>query len=357
MRTYTGTHVQVDYPDSVIWLQDSNVVNIRALNPQHTVGADIIIRHPGGTETRNIRHISEMNQLLFVLDDALAALHDENIGQYSCQIDTYVNGQADSTLTFAFQLLDGKSFTNRSHAISRTIYIYDLSELNKVQIYSPGNGHFTVNGTNLALYEGLNQYNLSTYIQGQGSFTVCLTSDAQGPIAQITGDTHINPNSSYLYWSVQGGGGGGESIDGGDIWQQIEVFPVCHTIVVDTSCNGNDFAELMYRDCDGCIRYIGGKILKEANKAETKKYVRTETTNAFRNIPRSKITGTSRSITVGFNDIATNTYIQDIRYSEDVWMRMYNGEWWPVVVATDSITVKGQEETQDVELDIIISEE
>ena len=356
MRNYTGTNISVEYPERVIWLQDSNVVWVRGYNPTDQVGADITVRHPGGQETRTIRYISEMPQLLFVLDDALAALHDDNIGQYSCQIDLYLNGQADDTITFSFQLLDGKSFTNRSHAISRTMYIYDPSELVKVQIYSPGNGVLAVGGHNYPLYQGLNQYNLSSLIQGDGVYTLCLMNASQAPIAQISGDVPIFPDTTNLYWSFQGGGGSG-SIDGGDIWRPVEVFPICHTMVIDSSCSGNDWVELRYKDVDGCDRYLGGKLVKETNKASTSSYVRTETTNAFRNIPRRKITGTSRAITVGFNDIATDAYPQDIRYSENVWMRMYNGEWWPVVIATESIVVKGNQDTQDIELEIIISEE
>lgn len=356
MRNYIGTHVIVDYPDNVIWLQDSNVVNVRAVTPTNRVGASITVRHPGGVATRTITHISEINHLLFVLDDALSALADDNIGQYSCQIDLYLNGQPDDSVAFSFQLLDGKSFTNRSHAISRTMYMYDPSELQKVQIYSPGNGVLAIGGQTYPLYEGLNQYNLSSMITGDGTYTLCLTSASQMPVAQVTGDTPKTPYISDIFWSYQGGGGVG-SIDGGDIWKSLEVFPICHTLVIDSSCGGNDWVELRYKDVDGCDRYLGGKLIKETNKAETSSYVRTETSNCFRNIPRRKINGTSRSITAGFNDIATDAYPQDIRYSEDVWMRMYNGEWWPVVIASDSIVVKGDQDTQDIELEIIISEE
>lgn len=356
MRNYQGTNISADYPEQVIWLQDSNVVNLSAVDVADTVGAEITIRHPGGALARTIRYISEMPQLLFVLDDALAALHDDNIGQYSCQVDTYINGQPDETFTFSFQLLDGKSFTNRSHAISRTMYIYDPSELVKVQIYSPGNGVLAVGGHNYPLYEGLNQYNLSSLIQGDGVYTMCLMSASQAPVAHITGDVPVNPETTNIYWSFQGGGASG-SIDGGDVWGDVEVFPICHTLVIDSSCGGNDWVELRYKDCDGCDRYLMGKIVKETNKATSSPYVRTETTNYYRNIPRRKINGTTRSITVGFNDISTDAYPQDIRYSENVWMRMYNGEWWPVALNTESIAVKGDQSTQDIELEIIISEE
>lgn len=356
MRQYISGRLTVTYPEQVVWLQDSNVVNIESSSSSDKVGADITVRHPGGTETRTIRHISELSRLLFVLDDALLALHDDNIGQYSCQVDLYNNGASAGTLTFAFQLLDGKSFTNRSHAISRTMYFYNPDELAKVQIYSPGSGELAIGGQTMELRVGLNQYNLSTIIAGNGTYTACLYSAGQAPVAQMTGDVPLTPNSSNLYWSYSPGSGYSR-IDGGDVWRELEIIPFCHTIIVDDSCTGNDFVELRYKDCDGCFRYLGGKLTKEANKASMNAYERTSPDNAFRNIPRRKITGTSRSITVGFNDIATDAYPQDIRYSDEVWMRMYNGEWWPVVLATESIAVKGDQDTQDFEVEIIISEE
>ena len=357
MRNYNGNGILAEYPDKVVWIQDSNVVNVHAADPGGKVGAEITVRHPGGVETRRIRYMGELSQLLFVLDDALAALHDYNIGQYTCQVDLYLDGVQVDSFSFNFQLLDGKSFTNRSHAISRTIYIYDLDELAKLQIYSPETGIFAVTGGTFILREGLNQYNLTSNITANGEYSACLQSGYQLPVAQITGDTPERPWLHDLYWTVTGDGTQPTKFDGGDVWWKGEVFPICHTIVVDDSCSGDDFVELRYRDADGCERYLGGRLVKEVNKAETQSYTRTETTNAFRNIPRRRISGTSRAVTVGFSDIATDAYPQDIRYSEEVYMRMYDGEWWPVVVASDSITTKGSQDTQDFELEIIISEE
>lgn len=328
-----------------MWLQDSNVINVSSSGDGDAVGAEITVRHPGGAATRTIRHIGETGSMMFSLDDALAALFDDNIGEYTCQADIYLNGSLFDTLAFAFQLLDGKSFTNRSHAIARTIYIYDLDEVKKLQIYSPGGGSLNIGGLSFPLSEGLNQYDLSGVITGDGTYTACLTGSGRPVTAAITGDVPRTPSSTSIYWSSQGGG------------SLVEVFPFCHSIVVDCSCVGNDFVELRYRDADGCYRNIGGKLVKEVNKASSAAYTRTLAYSCYRNIPRRKITGTSRVVTVGFSDMATDAYIQDIRYSEDIWMRMWNGEWWPVALNNDGITVRGDQDTQDVELEIIISEE
>lgn len=356
MRQFNYQQITVTYPEKVVWLGDSNCITIESSNSSDKVGADIIVRHPSGTSTRTITYISETNRLMFVLDDALKALNNDNIGEYSVQIGMFVNGARFRTITFGFQLLDGKSFTNRSHGISRTIYLYNSDEVSKIGIYSPSDGVLSAGTTTYDLYEGLNQYNLGWMVNGNGRFSVCLESARTTPSVIISGDTPITPTSQELYYSVRGGGDPTVSVKGGDIWKgEEDTFPICHTIVVDTTCGGTDFIELMYRDCDGCIRYIGGKLVKEVNKATGDAYTRTNG-DVFKNIPRRHLTANSRTITAGFYDVATDAYLQDIRYSDQVWMRNYNDEWVPVVIASDSITVKSGD-TQDIEMDIIISEE
>lgn len=356
MRYFNYNTITVTYPESVIWLGDSNCVVIESHNTSDAVGGRIVIRHPNGSETRNILHISEMNRLLFVLDDALMALDTDNIGQYTVQLDIYLNGDLATTCTFTFQLLHGKSFTNRSHGISRTVYLYHPDEANKVQFYSPSDGLLEVSNTQYPLNEGLNSYNLGWLLHNVGTYTVCLISASTAPSAVISGDMPITPTSHELYYSTNGGGEPTDEVKGGDIWRgEEDIFPICHTVIMDTTCNGSDFVELMYTDCDGCTRYIGGKLVKEVNKAAGDSYTRTGG-EVYKNIPRRHLTSNSRTITAGFYDMATDAYVQDIRYSDRVWMRNYKDEWVPVVIASDSITTKNGD-TQDIELDIIISEE
>lgn len=357
MRYFDYNNLTVTYPEKVIWLGDSNCITVQSIVSTDKVGARIIIRHPDGSTTRTIVHLSELNRLLFVLDEALLALDNDNIGQYSCQIDLFVNNVQQTTWTFTFQLLHGKSFTNRSHGISRTVYLYHPSEATKVQFYSPADGYFEAGVTQYPLTEGLNQYNLGWFVSHDGSYTVCLKSANTNPSVVVSGDNPITPTSHELYYATSGGGSATDEQKGGDIWKgEEDTFPVCHTIVLDSTCGGTDFVELMYTDCDGCIRYLGGKLMKEANKGEGSAYTRTDG-NVFRNIPRRHMISNSRTITVGFYDINTDAYAQDIRYSDHVYMRNYHDEWVPVVIASDTITVNGNDDTQDFELEIIISEE
>lgn len=358
MRTYTRNNVKVTYPENVVWLGDSNCVTIESMSTSDKVGAEIIIRHPAGVQTRTIRHLSELPRLLFVLDDALLALMDDNIGQYTAQVNVYNNGDFSFTRTFTFQLLDGKSFTNQSHAISRTIYIYDPTELVKLQVFSPQSGVFRIGQNTLPLTRGLNQFNLSSLITNYGNYEFCLEDNTVPPIAVISGDVANSPTSSTLYFStVQGGGSTSAEVDGGDVWKYMEsIFPVCYTLVYDEGCWNYDFVELMYKDCDGCNRYLGGKLSSETNKVSGSGYERTDGTNVYRNIPRRHIETTQRTIKVGFLDIAKNAYPQDILYSDEVYMRMYNTEWWPIVINDESITTN-RDDNFDFELNITISKE
>lgn len=358
MRTYTSNGITLTYQDQVVWLGDSNVITVEAYDINDKVGAEIIIRHPAGEETRTIRHFSEMYKLLFVIDDALLALVDDNIGQYTIQVNAYKNGAYAFTRSFSFQLLKGKSFTNQSHAIGRTIYIYSPEELYKLQIFSPASGVFTCNNESYGLTRGLNQFNLMDELTDTGTYTYCLNNSQVQPIAIISGDYPKTPNIQNLQYTLIRSG---YSVDitetGGDIWRYDDtIFPVCGSIVYDEACWNNDFVEFMYTDTDGCIRYIGGKLATETNAVGGTTYYRTEGDNIFRNIPRRHIEATKRTIKVGLVGIATDAYPQDILYSNEVFMRMYDGEWWPVVIGNEKIEIKSGD-TQDIELDVIISEE
>lgn len=357
MREYISGNIVILYPEPVVWLGDSNCVTISSSLSTDKIGGEIIIRHPSGTETRTIRHLSEINKLLFVLDDALNALADDNIGQYSAQVNVYLNGNISFTKTFTFQLLDGKSFTNQSHAISRTIYIYDSEELNKIQVFSPKNGVLNIENESLPLYLGLNQYDMSEIIDSYGTHSFCLDNAPVEPVAIISGDIPNTPTKTTLFFTVTSERSGETRTKGGDVWTYDEtIFPVCYDIIYDEGCWNYDFIELRYRDSDGCIRYLGGKIADETNAVQSTPYERTDGTNCFRNIPRRKINGTQRTLKVGFIDVARNAYPQDILYSNEVYMRMYNSEWWPVTIEDESITTN-RDESFDFQLNITISKE
>lgn len=357
MREYFYDNMKLTYQDSVVWVGDSNIITIESSTLTDKVGGEIIIRHPNGTETRTIRHLSELPKLLFVLDDALIGLDDDNIGQYTVQVNAYKNGVVSFAKSFSFQLLKGKSFTNQSHAISRTIYIYDNTELNKMQVYSPSNGVLHIGNSLLTLTRGLNQYNMTSYIQSIGTYGFCLEDVPSQPVAVVSGDLAKTPTSSTLFWSEVRSGTVASDEKGGDVWKYEEtIFPVCYTIVYEEACWNYDFVELRYRDTDGCIRYLGGRIGSEKNKVQGTMYERTDGTNVFRNIPYRYIGSTQRSLKICLQDIAKDAYPQDILYSDTVEMRMYNGEWWPVTIESDTIEIKNNTYL-DIELNIIISRE
>ena len=358
MREYSYQNITLTYQEPIVWLWDSNTITIQSSNTNDKVGAEIIIRHPAGVETRTIRHISELNKIIFVLDDALLALADDNIGQYTVQVNVFNNGEEAFTKTFAFQLLSGKSFTNQSHAMSRTIYMYDPDELIKFQVYSPASGYINFEGNTAPVSTGLNQFGISTLVTSDGTYNFCLQNSQVTPVAIISGDNYITPTSSTIYWArVRSGHYDDTTKTGGDVWRYEEtIFPVCSKLIYETPCRNNEFVELRYFDTDGCIRYLGGKLASETDSVKGTPYSRLENENVFRNIPHKHTDETKRILKVGFIDVATNAYPQDILYSEQVWMRMYNTEWWPVTINSDKIEIKSGD-IQNFELEIIISEE
>lgn len=342
MRTKRINHTEVIYPEKVIWLQDSNVIQLSS--DTRTVGAQITVTHPSG-ENKTVRYLSELHTLVFTLDDILLSLHDDNIGRYTVEVEVYENGSQSGQISFAVQVLNGKTYQDRSHGTSRVIYIYNPDELTKLQIYSPENGTVSVSSSSYDIYEGLNQLNLGWVTD---SLYLCMSGESSQPITYITSATGTSPYSGLVELQFETASDEGES--GGDIWGSKVTFPICNKLEMVDHCDDYNFCELCYTDADGCIRYLGGKVIEQNDKAESSIYKRVET-QVYKNVPRKKINSLERTIKIGFTNIDKNAYPEDILISENVYFRNYQGEWKQCYLKTDSISVNN-DDFIDFELEI-----
>lgn len=347
MRQTTVNGISITYPDDIIWVQDHSAVTVQGNGP---TGATLTIYHPAG-ETKVLTYMSPLSEVTFYLDTALRLLENDNIGDYRCEIALYQNYSFVGNFSFWFKLYKGKSFQDRTHGTAQHIYIYDPSELVKINFYSPAAGTATILGHTFTVTRGLNSLNLSPYITQAGTYRICFTDTSYQSIdAFIISDTSVTPTEVVLDFSVSEEVTNAEI--GGNIFGNVQIFPICHTIEVPDACLDYPFVELAYTDTDGCRRYLGGTVINDTESVSKTAYTRLNE-EIYKDIPRGTLTDAANLVKVQFSDIDVTSNFRDILYSEDLWIRRkWDGEFIPVRLKTDSLILKSKEDSVDFELEI-----
>lgn len=352
MREASIGNYYIIYPEPIVWLHDNNIVRIDV--PQNQLaGAKIRVATPIGN-TRTLEYYSSTNSVTFILNDVLRAIYDQSITPLSLTIELD-NGTGVTTLfTTNFRLLQGKSFTNRSHNVQTTMYLYHPDELTKLEVFSPSNGHATIGGHTFEVNEGFNALNLSQLITDEGTYTLCLSSADVRPVA-IINSVDERVHSAVINLTFATGGGMGGSSKGGDIWEKVEVFPICHRLIYEPPCEDYEVFEIRYINADGCHRYMAGKLISETNKSEYTTYHRIDE-QIYNNIPLAYMSGNTRNVKVAFDDVAFNAFFSDVLFSPELEYRNWAGEWVPCSLVTDSM-VTDNRESNDYTLDFAISKQ
>lgn len=352
MRTANIGSALIEYPDTIVWKQDSTAVKLSG--GVANIGAQITVTNPTG-DYYVLEYYSEQYSLLFYLDDAIRALWNDNLSQWYCKVKVFSgNTQVGSDLNFSFNVLDGKSFITRSHGISSTIYAYSAAELHKLQVFSPQNGQATCGNYSAYCYYGLNQFMLDSVITTEGEYQLCLRdSHSFPPVAYITGDDAKTPTLTALTFEVRS-----TPVNytfGGDVFAENKViFPICHKIIFEDHCNDYNFGEIRYTDLDGMVRYLGGKIVTDSDDVKTESYF-TSDVDVFNRVPNRYILGHEKVIKLVLSDIDKNAYPHDLLYSQDIYVRTWNGDWKQCSLKTSKFDRK-DEDYYDIELEIIVSQ-
>jgi len=350
MRTQVISSTTVYYPETIVWLHDSNVIKLES---EYPVGAVVNIYSPN-SEHVTLTYYSEMNSLLFSLDDALASLLGDNISNWTALVHVYENGISVGSINFFFYVLNGKSFITRSHAMASTFYVYSEQDLYKFHLYSEEAGDLLVNGQVLNCYRGLNQYDLRSLIQNTGEHSICVrSSSTTPPRAHVTEVEDSTPFDVVVNFSVEMGVDPNAK-DGGDIWGGKTTFPTCYNIVYEEVCDNFDFAELQYVDTDGCNRYLGGKLISEKDEVKSNDYS-SLSTSLYKFNPSRFITSSTKTIKIAFSNIAKTAYPNDILYSDTVKLKCWDGEWRNVSIKSTNIDLTN-EEYLDFEIEVIVHE-
>lgn len=351
MRTTNVDVFNITYPEEIVWKNDSNVVKVTSANNQ--AGAQVTVEDPAGN-SHTLEYHSDLNSIMFYLDDAIRALYSDNIGVWRCRVSCYDQGIPLAEFSFTFYVLNGKSFITRSHGVSSVIYVYNSEELYKLQIYSPQQGVATCGQFGFNVYTGLNQYNLTGAIRHDGEYQLCLRdSNTVPPIANVVIDTPVSPYKSVITW--QAIINQAEETTGGDVFNQNKViFPICHKIIFQDHCDDYNFGEVAYTDLDGMRRYLGGKIIEDNDEVTSESYINSSP-EIYKTNPNRFITKHEKTVKLALTDIEKEAYPNDIMYSESVYYRCWDGELRNCSIKNKSITRK-DDEYVDIELEIIVSQ-
>lgn len=342
----------IEYPESICWLKDNNVIRIRS--SYGAFSAEITIQGPSILlqDTIKLTNSTPLNELLFDLNESLRYLYKNNIeyGSFTFSI-ALDGGTFQNYFSFVCKVFDGISFASQTHGSSDIIYIYNDTDLSNLCIYSPANGEAVFDSSTFSIIEGVNELNLSALITDYGEYNLCLRSALNfPPIAEVTGDLFINPTSSIIYFTAEEQSDPG-TLNGGYLYNRKQIFPKCYKIIYNEPCADYPFAYLRYINSDGCYRYIGGKVISMNDNSKLNNYFKPNTL-IYNTASEYQIDESGKVITIGVQDVEQGTELEDIIYSSKLWIKDINDQWVNCQLNNTNLTTNFRDD--DVELEIII---
>lgn len=325
-QSISGTSMWIEYPDYLIWASDNNTIKVGSSNPNDTVGARITMREPTLNQVV-LDYWSETNEILFLLNDSIDQLFDDNLSEWDIIVEPYSNSTPQAYFLFHFKVLDGKSFQDKSHAAATTIYWSDINELRKLQLFSYEGGTATIGQNTFNLDAGINSLDVHSIVSG-GETNIIMQANNQLP----TTPTHL-----------------------GDIWGENVVDSDDYVIklVNRPMCSGSKMVRILYYDTDGCVRWIVGNILKETDNVSGQEYGRI--TEIYKNGAHKLRTSSTRTITVGFHNIDKTAQLNDIFYSNRIDIVNYDGQLVPAAIQSNKLTIEKVD--KDLEIEFLINTE
>lgn len=358
MRQKTINQTTTVYPNGTVWEGDNNTVTVS--NPNYTVGASITLTNTTTQESRQLIYVSELKNLTFSLNDTIRRLFTVGGCTVNASVTLYVNGFTEGYFGFNMKVLDGKTLPHRSHGSTRTVYVYGDEDLASVQFVFAGAGTLTVGGTQLPVGgAGRRAFNLLPYVRTSGEHWACyrygnspFDKDTTTAVEIVGVKSLATSGVLALNFSDISMQPVTDEIKGGGVWNDSEVnlADYCIRIVREEPCDGFDFFKLKYYDTDGCLRYLGGRIMSEDTSAGGTNYTNVPN-SVYRDLSRKHLTEANGTVKVAFGDLRRDSYYSDIFLAENVWFRNYGGEWIPCSLETSKTAVKS-EEYSDLELEI-----
>lgn len=354
MRNTTISNTVLTYPDSTCWLYDNLFIKLDSSTS--TVGAYIAITDLASGLYRKLKYISELGSLVFPLNDSILSLYHDSLS-FNIVVSVYEDGNQVGSFGFDTNILNGRSLPLRAHGSTRTIYAYSQQDLQKVQLLFPATGSLRVNGNSLpVIHQGLTGFDLRSYITQTGEYQMCFAAGAKhGPsgitIVNAFGDSPFS-GVAQLSFDDKSGDIPENEQNKGDIWEdsKFNSESYCIDLVYDDVCDDFNFFHTRYTDSDGCIRYLGGKIISQTTNKSAENFYRLDTDTVYRNISRKFIKESSGTVKVAYDNLKRDSYWTDILLSDTIWFKNFDGEWCECSIVNKEVTVNA-DDTQDVQLE------
>lgn len=354
MRTTTINNVTINYLDSTSWLYDNLFIEL--VGNGVTVGAQIKVTDIASGMYRKLKYISEMQRLVFPLNDTMKSLYHDAIS-FNIVVNVYEDGVQSGSFGFNVDILNGKSLPFRAHGSTRTIYAYSQDDLYKIQFLFPASGNFNVNGHGFPIAQaGLIGFDLRSYITHNGIYSMCYQADAEsGPISMsIVNAFSDTPFSgvAQLSFADESGEVPENEMNKGDIWEDSRFSSdrYCIDLIYEEACNDFNLFHTRYLDTDGCIRFLGGKIISQTTNQTANNFYRLDTDSVYMNISRKHRQESSGTVKVAYESLRRDSYWSDILLSDIIWFENFDGEWFECSIVDKKVTVNS-DDTQDVTLE------
>ena len=361
MQNATIGNFEITYPDTTAYLHDNLLIKVRSVTNQ-PVGAQIQITDLASGNYRKLKYLSELNEIVFVLNDSVSSLYHDALS-YNVTMRLYENGVYVSDYGFDFDIMNGRTLPLRRHGSTRTIYVYDEDDLYKVGLILPASGGLSINDCHFPVITGgYKSLDLRGCVTSTGDYNLCYDSQAKGgggtsesevKIVNVGGITPFSASVQLQFADTSGDIPSGDK--GGGVWNDDQFYleNYCVKLIYSSICNDYNFFKVRYYDTDGIMRYLGGKIKDETVESKGENFYRMDVSTPIKDISRRYLTESADTVKVAYGELRRDSYWNDILLADKVEFLNYAGDWFECSVKTSKVTVTS-EEYQDVELEFEI---
>lgn len=285
MRNFQINNVVVEYPDSLVFVQDNLYIKLRNVYSQPIGLVECTVL--GDTTTKKTIYI----------DNHIATLPFINNVTGIINFIISINGDSKN---FICNVLNGKTLPIKKHGSDNYIYTNE----DTVDVFLP----FTAKINDTVYPAGVNNVSFGeditlTYLTPIGSLDVEVDNDTPGVYT-------YNLCFKDVFNTTE--------IEGGDIFNCGVNFPKIIKVEKRELCCGE--VVVKYTNTDGCKRMLFGKTLGVEYNSNGEYY---SVINVIKNIPKFNKTDNTITLTVGFQDINRYAYPEDIVYSDVIYI-VYN---------------------------------
>lgn len=344
----------ITYPgddNNLSWKDDNFIIDMRFTSGDFPFSVKITIRNTVNNSPSILQYTTLTNHIIFDLRDNIIDILDNSIKVTPVIVSVEVPSHAVNSFKFNLIINNGKSFLSKPHGTSNVILLHNTDELNTVEFFSQTTAEYTI-GNLTDITNGFTTVDLSSIITHEGEYNLCMEPippDEKPPVIDYITDLALTPYSTEITWKACEQGDVGEYF--GSLWDKTIKDSKCLKIIYQEPCENYPAVELKYQNCDGCDRYVLGKLLQESDKNS---YSRIANLNyEIRNVNNFYTKENSKTLRVGFKDIPEGLEFNDIVYSPTLHIRDWKGEWIPCVL-NDFSQIYNNEENNII-LEVIVN--